>query len=245
MKIPQIFQRLPLAKDWVSAAALFLAISGGVLAVVSLHKNTISLRGSIRGQIYAGDRQLSQREYDDPTGTICSIYTDYPSKGVSTAAYVQARLKPFVPDDTHGTHTRFDTAEALEAALWGDATFMLDARGSAAKLKEVRRAAIHVEEYFNHLAAIYDSKADGVITPDEWKTWRAWFRDVKTHPLLMLALYRALENGYVGRHFAIEARDAMCQGDADDRRILAEFLGPLYGPALMENHLDFLGEYDR
>jgi hypothetical protein len=81
---PQIFQRLPLAEDWASVIALALAIGGGVLAVVSLHKNTVSLRGNIRGEIYAEDRQLAQREVDDSTGTIYSIYTDYPSKGIPT-----------------------------------------------------------------------------------------------------------------------------------------------------------------
>ena len=245
MNRPQIFQRLPLAKDWASAIALALAIGGGVLAVVSLHKNTISLRGSIRGQIYAEDRQLSKREVDDSTGTIYSVYTDYPSKGVLTIDYVQARLKPFVPADTQGTHTRFDTAEALQTALWGDATFTVDPQASAAKLKELRRAALHIEEYFNHVAAIYDYKEDGVITPGEWRTWKAWLKDVNTHPLLMLAMYGALENGYVDRRFAVEARDAICQGDADNQRILEEFLGPVYGPALMDDHLDFLAEYDK
>jgi hypothetical protein len=102
-----------------------------------------------------------------------------------------------------------------------------------------------LKNIFNHLAAIYDYKEDGVITPSEWTTWKAWFKDVKTHPLLMLALYRALDNGYVSKPFAIEARDAMCQGDSDNRRILKEFLGPIYGPALMESRLDFLAEYDR
>jgi hypothetical protein len=242
---PQIFQHLPLAKDWASAIALALAIGGGVLAVVSLHKNTISLRGSIRGQIYAEDRQLSKREVDDSTGTIYSVYTDYPSKGVPTIDYVQARLKPFVPADTQGTYTRFDTAEALQTALWGDATFTVDPQASAAKLKELRRAALHIEEYFNHVAAIYDYKEDGVITPGEWRTWKAWLKDVNTHPLLMLAIYGALENGYVDRRFAVEARDAICQGDADNQRILKEFLGPVYGPALMDDHLDFLAEYNK
>ena len=137
------------------------------------------------------------------------------------------------------------TAEELQAALFGDATFTVDAATSAAKLSQLRRAAIHIEEYFSHLAAIYDSKEDGVITPGEWTTWKAWFKDVKTHPLLMLALYQALDNGYVTRRFAIEARDAMCQGSADNRRILEEFLGPSYGPALMEGRLDFLPESNR
>jgi hypothetical protein len=47
------------------------------------------------------------------TGTISSIYTDYPSKEVSTVDYVQSRLKPLVPDDTEGTAARCATAEDL------------------------------------------------------------------------------------------------------------------------------------
>ncbi len=185
------------------------------------------------------------KENDDSTGTISSIYTDSPSKGVLTVDYVESRLKPFVPDDTEGTYTGCATAEDLQTVLWGDATFTVNANVSAAKLKELRQAATHVEEYFNHLAAIYDYQEDGIITPGEWQTWKVWFKDVQTHPLLMLALYRALDNGYVSRRFAIEARDAMCQGDPDNRRILQEFLGPIYGPALLEGRLDFLAEYYR
>jgi hypothetical protein len=134
------FKPFTVAKDRASAAALVLAIGGGIIAVMSMHKNTISLRGSIRGQIYAEDRQLSQREYNDSTGTISSIYTDYPSKEVSTVDYVQSRLKPLVPDDTEGTATRCATAEDLQTALWGDASFTKNANASAAKVKELRRA---------------------------------------------------------------------------------------------------------
>jgi hypothetical protein len=46
--------------------------------------------------MYAEERQLSQREYADSTGTLYSIYTDYPTKGVSTVDYVQSRLKPLL-----------------------------------------------------------------------------------------------------------------------------------------------------
>jgi len=243
--IAQLFQHLPLAKDWASAVGLLLAIGGGILAIISLHNNTVSLRGNIRGQMYAEERQLSQREYADSTGTLYSIYTDYSTKGVSTVDYVQSRLKPLLYNDMEGTYTQCATAEELQAALFGDATFTVNPATFAAKLSQLRRAAIHIEEYFSHLAAIYDSKEDGVITPGEWTTWKAWFKDVKTHPLLMLALYQALDNGYVTRRFAIEARDAMCQGSADNRRILEEFLGPSYGPALMEGRLDFLPESNR
>jgi hypothetical protein len=119
MKIAQLFQHLPLAKDWASAVGLLLAIGGGILAIISLHNNTVSLRGNIRGQMYAEERQLSQREYADSTGTLYSIYTDYPTKGVSTVDYVQSRLKPLLYNDMEGTYTQCATAEELQAALFG------------------------------------------------------------------------------------------------------------------------------
>lgn len=237
-------KRLPLAKDWISFLALGSAIVGGGFAYRGLQTNTASLRDNIRGQIYAGDRSLFQREFEHASGTLGSIYVDAAPGGLGTAAYVRKRLGLIAPADTPRAYGAAKTAEELNTAIWGDGTYARSTPRVPEELKAIREAAIHVDDYFYHLATVYDYKREHVIAPGEWLTWRGWFDNVGPHPLLMMSIYSAIESGYTSRGFLEEVRDALCSKTPENIPILREYLGPKYGPAFVDKQLTWMPEYE-
>ncbi len=236
-------KRLPVAKDWVSLFAILFAFGSVYLAMRSLDRNSAGLVGNIRGQIYAGDRSLYARENAEAGGRLNSIYAAIDPKGMDVKSYIRARLRLLAPTESDPLLVNVKNADELYNALFGPEVYLKRPFPLAGEFYELRKAELHVEEYFYHLAAVHDYRREGILKPGEWLTWRAWFANVGPHPLLLTAIYNALDEGYIGRDYAFEVRDALCGNDPETKRIVREFLGPKYGPAFVDGSLDFLPKY--
>jgi hypothetical protein len=161
-------------------------------------------RVAMRSQLYQTENAFFSEEGADESGALASVWARVPPQFVDHE--YSASLLPLVTDDP--TALAATSAGALYHAAYDISA--LAEPGRRAATSDLRRTFLYVESNLYHIQNAYDFRKDGVLSHEEWLTWKGIIGEANAHPVLMMAIWHGYQNRYLSREFGSFLRAELC-----------------------------------
>ena len=207
--------------DWLravpSAAGRWLKGNVGSAATIAsllfvgvqIGQSTKAARIEIRGQLYAGEFQMSKDEESDTSGTISDLWTGAPPD-VSAERYGAHLLSRITTDRTVINAV---SADDLLAAVFGTGA---EPRPRSMDANNLRRMYLFTQRYFYHIHNAHDYWREGIVADGEWLTWKGILKEMQAHPMLLAVIANGASYQYFSRPFASFLQEEICPSIGDD-----------------------------
>ncbi len=182
---------------------LLAIVVGLTFTIQAIERNTESNRVASREQLYASENIIGGREYADANTKLLSLYAK-PSANVKDpkeycrqlveVVTTDPAILAFLEDKNPPTKQR---AEIFYDIIFGLQSF----KNRGDHMVEFRRMYAHCTTILAQLHAAFDFMQEGVITEEEFKTWRGYFTDIGPNPVFLVTIMTWRDQHYISRRF--------------------------------------------
>lgn len=174
------------------------AVIAAYIAVKAFDEYAATNRLAARVQLRHTEHIINEREFGDPD--CATFFVDVPD-GTPPAEHCRILIMLLTKDPDIVNVT---SARQLYDMIWNTAASVSK---DPKEIHRLRKAYLHAELYLYHLHEAYDYREEEIISDEEWETWAGVTEKVVKHPLMLVALIVAHENGFLTRRFAKELVD--------------------------------------
>ena len=190
--------------DKLQLVGFFVAIIALMGVLSQLRENTKTNKVAIRGQLYQTEAALAAGEAGDDEQTLTTIWALVPP--TVTGHEFSATLLRLVTEDPAAIKAK--TAEELRHIMFDATTFADPKRKDTTR--ELRRLFLVTQTTFYHVHAAFDYKRDGILSGDEWITWKNLIREMSAHPMLITIILHGYRHRYFSREFGTFLQQELC-----------------------------------
>jgi hypothetical protein len=242
--IPIVLKKIQNVADRVQIGLMFLMVASLIVVYGQLRENNKANVAATRGQLYQKEDSLSRDEREDKEEITTIIYLHAPAR-YQGKAFRDAFLGLLGADD------KVTTAESAAALV--NALYDLDQFADPAvrqKNKKARELFLHTQEVFYHVHNAFDYKEDGILSANEWDTWKGQIREIGANPMMLAVIWQGWQYKYFSREFGRFIQGELCAEvlppNVIDRELYERdrnFIRSFYPEMMQKEWLSWLPDY--
>jgi hypothetical protein len=190
-----------------------VAIVGLFLVIFQLRANNRTLKSSIRAQLYQTQNAATADEAADESAdkdiVLDTLWALVPHE-IRRENYSTTLLR-LVTKDQNALQAK-SAAELyhsmFDAEIFNDPTRREQTRA-------LRKLYAYTETNFYLVLNAFDYSRDHILTPGEWRTWKALIHHMHAHPMLLAVIWEGYQYHYFSRRQACFLKDELCSGSLD------------------------------
>lgn len=180
--------------DIIQLITTYLGLLTLIILVDQLRENTKTNKLSIRDQLYTAEAAYMEEGKNIDELNSIWIKVDDSIYGLD---YSRNLLKILTSDSLI-----INSQNVRELYFWINGYKSFEDTITKKNSELLRQFFLYAQTLIFHIHNAFDYQKEGIISTQEWTTWKGLIRDVSAHPIILVVFYDAILHKYCSQSFA-------------------------------------------